>query len=57
MGAPEVEASLTHLAVKENIAVSTQNQARSALLAAGVCGWFIEGFDTVDLGEGTTGRA
>jgi hypothetical protein len=32
MGAPEVEAFLTHLAVKENAAASTQNQALSALL-------------------------
>ncbi len=32
MGAPEVEAFLTHLAVKEHVAASTQNQALSALL-------------------------
>jgi integron integrase len=32
MGAPEVEAFLTHLAVKENVAASTQNQALGALL-------------------------
>jgi len=32
MGAPEVEAFLTHLAVNENVAASTQNQALSALL-------------------------
>jgi len=32
MGAPEVEAFLTHLAVNENVASSTQNQALSALL-------------------------
>ena len=32
MGAPEVEAYLTHLAVKEHVAASTQNQALSALL-------------------------
>jgi hypothetical protein len=32
MGAPEVEAFLTHLAVAGNVAASTQNQARSALL-------------------------
>jgi site-specific recombinase XerD len=32
MGAPEVEAFLTHLAVKENVAASTQNQAFSTLL-------------------------
>jgi integron integrase len=32
MGAQEVEAFLTHLAVKENVAASTQNQAFSALL-------------------------
>jgi site-specific recombinase XerD len=31
MGAPEVEAFLTHLAVKENVAAATQNQALSAL--------------------------
>jgi len=31
MGAPEVEAFLTHLAVRENVAASTQNQALSAL--------------------------
>jgi hypothetical protein len=30
MGAPEVEAFLTHLAVKEKVAASTQNQALSA---------------------------
>jgi integron integrase len=32
MGAQEVEAFLTHLAVKENVAAATQNQAFSALL-------------------------
>ena len=32
MGAPEVEAFLTHLTVKEKVAASTQNQALSALL-------------------------
>ncbi len=32
MGAGEVEAFLTHLAVEGNVAASTQNQARSALL-------------------------
>ena len=34
MGAPEVKASrsVTHLAVKEHVAASTQNQALSALL-------------------------
>jgi len=32
MGAPEDEAFLTHLAVKENVAASIQNQALSALL-------------------------
>jgi integrase len=32
MGAPEIEAFLTHLAVKEKVAASTQNQAFSALL-------------------------
>lgn len=32
MGAPEVEAFLTHLAVKGNVAASTQNQALSAIL-------------------------
>jgi len=32
MGAPEVEAFLTHLAVNENVAASTQKQALSALL-------------------------
>ncbi|MFL5804038.1 MAG: integron integrase [Roseiflexaceae bacterium] len=32
MGAPEIAAFLTHLAVNEQIAASTQNQARSALL-------------------------
>ena len=32
MGASEVEAFLTHLAVNENVAASTQNQALSALL-------------------------
>ncbi|MFN7353241.1 MAG: integron integrase [Burkholderiales bacterium] len=32
LGAPEVEAFLTHLAVKRRVAASTQNQAKSALL-------------------------
>jgi site-specific recombinase XerD len=32
MGAPEIEAFLTHLAVTENVAASTQNQAFSSLL-------------------------
>ena len=32
MGDPEVEAFLTHLAIKENVAAPTQNQALSALL-------------------------
>ncbi|MBE7556346.1 MAG: integron integrase [Anaerolineales bacterium] len=32
MGVPEIEAFLTHLAVHENVAASTQNQAYSALL-------------------------
>jgi site-specific recombinase XerD len=32
MGAPEIEAFLTHLAVDEQVAASTQNQALSALL-------------------------
>ena len=32
MGAAEIEAFLTHLAVEENVAASTQNQALSALL-------------------------
>ena len=32
MGAPEVEAFLTHLAVAGRVAASTQNQAKSALL-------------------------
>ncbi len=32
MGAPEVEAFLTHLAVQRNVSAATQNQARSALL-------------------------
>ncbi|NOZ51372.1 MAG: integron integrase [Chloroflexi bacterium] len=32
MGAPEIEAFLTHLAVERNVAASTQNQALSALL-------------------------
>lgn len=32
MGVPEIEAFLTYLAVKENVAASTQNQALSALL-------------------------
>ena len=32
MGSAEIEAFLTHLAVKENVAASTQNQALSALL-------------------------
>ena len=32
MGVPEIEAFLTHLAVDENVAASTQNQALSALL-------------------------
>ena len=32
MDAPEIEAFLTHLAVDENVAASTQNQALAALL-------------------------
>lgn len=32
MGAPEVEAFLSHLAVQRNVATSTQNQALSAIL-------------------------
>ena len=32
MGAAEIEEFLTHLAVNENVAASTQNQALSALL-------------------------
>ena len=32
MGAPEIEAFLTHLAVKGRVSASTQNQAKSALL-------------------------
>ncbi|WP_425597189.1 phage integrase N-terminal SAM-like domain-containing protein [Thauera aromatica] len=32
LGAPEVEAFLTHLAVAGRVAASTQNQAKSALL-------------------------
>ncbi len=32
MGKPEVEAFLTHLAIRENIAASTQNQALNAVL-------------------------
>ena len=32
MGAPEIEAFLTHLAVEGNVAASTQNQAFSAIL-------------------------
>lgn len=32
MGAPEIEAFLTHLAVDQKVAASTQNQALSALL-------------------------
>ena len=32
MGAPEVQAFLTHLAVEQNVAASTQNQALSAIL-------------------------
>ena len=32
MGAREIEAFLTHLAVKGKVAASTQNQAKSALL-------------------------
>jgi len=32
MGAPEVEAFLTHLAVEGNVAASTQNQALCAIL-------------------------
>jgi len=32
MGAPEVEAFLTHLAVQGRVAAATRNQAKSALL-------------------------
>ncbi|HED04400.1 MAG TPA: hypothetical protein ENI60_06500 [Candidatus Fraserbacteria bacterium] len=32
MGSPEVEAFLTHLAIEQHVAASTQNQAFNALL-------------------------
>ncbi len=32
MGAPEVEAFLTHLAVDRQVSASTQNQAKAAIL-------------------------
>ena len=32
MNTPEIEAFLTHLAVKDHVAASTQNQALAALL-------------------------
>ncbi len=32
MGAPEIQAFLTHLAVEKNVSASTQNQALSAIL-------------------------
>lgn len=32
MGSPEIEAFLTHLAVQQQVAASTQNQALNALL-------------------------
>jgi hypothetical protein len=32
MGAPEMEAFLTHLAVERGVSASTQNQAKAALL-------------------------
>lgn len=32
MGSTEIEAFLTHLAVEENVAASTQNQALHAIL-------------------------
>jgi Phage integrase, N-terminal SAM-like domain len=32
MGAPEVEAFLTHLAVHDNVAAATQNLAKASLL-------------------------
>jgi len=32
MGAPEVTAFLTHLAVERNVSASTQNQAKAAIL-------------------------
>jgi hypothetical protein len=32
MGAVEIEAFLTHLAIERNVSASTQNQALSALL-------------------------
>ncbi|GAB4475942.1 MAG: hypothetical protein OHK0037_37360 [Elainellaceae cyanobacterium] len=36
MGGAEIEAFLTHLAVQENVAASTQNQALSALFSIGM---------------------
>ncbi|WP_416210063.1 phage integrase N-terminal SAM-like domain-containing protein [Anaerolinea sp.] len=32
MGAPEIQAFITHLAVERHVSASTQNQALSALL-------------------------
>jgi integron integrase len=49
LGAAEVTAFLTHLAVEGNVAASTQNQARAALLFlyAEVLGLATDGFDVV----------
>ena len=48
MSEPEINAFLTHLAVKENVSASTQNQALSALL---FLYRYVPGREIGDLGE------
>ena len=48
MGAPEINAFLTHLAVEEKVSASTQNQALSALL---FLYRYVYGFDIGDVGD------
>jgi hypothetical protein len=48
MNEPEINASLTHLAVKEKVSASTQNQALSASLFVY---WYVIGHEIGDLGE------
>ena len=48
MGAPEINAFLTHLAVEQKVSASTQNQALSALL---FLYRYVYGFDIGDVGD------
>ena len=54
MGEPEINAFLTHLAVKEKVSSSTQNQALSALL---FLYRHVIGKEVGDLGDVKIGRA